>query len=182
MFYKNVDLRNKKKMIDFLTNHFRYYTMNSWNGSTSYANNVKISNLSIPSELKEQVYDIVLNDVDSFELEDSYRTIIDNFKIETGYDAGFNGRSSGYVVMYDTQWDIEKQCFVTYPGRSIDQYEDFQDWRIQDIKDRVKVVQKFDKMCDDLLSALLYFAKNYEIETEEYYTKHSRKVLVKKDK
>lgn len=46
-FAKEVDTTDRKAMADFLTNHFRYDTMNSWNESTSYANNVKIYNLGI---------------------------------------------------------------------------------------------------------------------------------------
>lgn len=34
-FAKKVDTRSRQAMAEFLTNHFRYYTMNSWNGSTS---------------------------------------------------------------------------------------------------------------------------------------------------
>ena len=30
-FSKKVDLRNHKEMVEFLTSHFRYNTMNSWN-------------------------------------------------------------------------------------------------------------------------------------------------------
>ena len=44
---KTVDYTNRNEMIAFLTNHFRYSTMNSWNQMTSYANNVKLHNLLI---------------------------------------------------------------------------------------------------------------------------------------
>ena len=44
-FYEKVDLRSRKDMVDFLENHFRYFTMNSWNRSTSFANNMKLYNL-----------------------------------------------------------------------------------------------------------------------------------------
>lgn len=44
--------KTKKEMIEFLKNHKRYWTMNSWNGSSSYANNVKIYNLGMDHTLK----------------------------------------------------------------------------------------------------------------------------------
>ena len=47
MFSVKVDMRSRKAMTEFLENHFRYSTMNSWNGSTSYANNVKYYNLDL---------------------------------------------------------------------------------------------------------------------------------------
>lgn len=43
-FSKKVDLRNREEMVKFLTSHFRYHTMNSWNNATSYAHNVKLYN------------------------------------------------------------------------------------------------------------------------------------------
>ena len=36
-------------MTDFLRNYFRYHTMNSWNRSTSYACNLKITHLGLDS-------------------------------------------------------------------------------------------------------------------------------------
>lgn len=36
-FYRPVDLRSRHEMTQFLSSHFRYPTMNSWNGCTSYA-------------------------------------------------------------------------------------------------------------------------------------------------
>ena len=41
-FAQKIDMRNRKKMTEYLKNHFRYYTANSWNRSTSYACNLKI--------------------------------------------------------------------------------------------------------------------------------------------
>lgn len=55
-FSKEVDLRSRKSMTDFLVNHFRYNTMNSWNQSTSYANNVKVYNLGLSKEQENKLY------------------------------------------------------------------------------------------------------------------------------
>ena len=41
-FYRRVDLRSRSSMTEFLRGHFRYNTLNHWNRSTSYANNIKI--------------------------------------------------------------------------------------------------------------------------------------------
>lgn len=40
-FYQSVDLRSRSQMTDFLTMHFRYPTMNSWNNAVSYRNLTK---------------------------------------------------------------------------------------------------------------------------------------------
>lgn len=97
-FYKDVDLRSRKAMENFLENHFRYNTMNSWNCSTSYANNVKVYNLGLTREQEQKLYSMM-------EVEEFYDQIHDDlmlFALEHGYlwQVGFNGRSSGYLVLY----------------------------------------------------------------------------------
>ncbi len=37
----------REAMIAYLRKHFRYYIMNSWNRSKSYARNVKVYNLGL---------------------------------------------------------------------------------------------------------------------------------------
>lgn len=39
--------------------------MNSWNRSTSYANDVKVPNLDIPSELQDLAYDVASGEVEA---------------------------------------------------------------------------------------------------------------------
>lgn len=87
-------LGSRKSMIEYLENHFRYFTMNSWNRSTSYANNVKIYNLPVDSNV---AYDIISDD--SFYREINH--IIDIFDSSYNYEfqAKFNGRSGGYIVL-----------------------------------------------------------------------------------
>ena len=99
-FYKDdiiLRLGSRSRMIDYLSNHFRYFTMNSWNRSTSYANNVKIYNLPIPNS--DTAYELIQSDW--FYHEASF--IMDQFAVDNAYEyqAGFSGRSGGYIVMYN---------------------------------------------------------------------------------
>ena len=41
---------------------------------------------------------------------------------------------------------------LTYPGRNTDMGEDFGDWEMYQLRERVKVVCDFDKLCDDILT------------------------------
>ncbi|MDO8726721.1 MAG: hypothetical protein Q7J35_11695 [Candidatus Methanoperedens sp.] len=87
----------REEMIAFLRGHFRYYTMNSWNRSTSYARRVKIHNLGLTGEQESRAYDLIY-------VEDTFLEInekIGEFSEENGYryQACFNGSSSGYIVM-----------------------------------------------------------------------------------
>ncbi len=65
MFYHKVNKRSRPTMTLFLTRHFRYNTMNSWNRSTSYANNVKVQNLDIPDRLRDLAYDIACGGIEA---------------------------------------------------------------------------------------------------------------------
>jgi len=97
MFEQKIDMRSKKEMVNFLENHFRYDTMNSWNQSQSYAHNVKIYNV-IPRELQDIAFELL-------EVENAFEEIsmiIDEFgeNHNYNYQVGFNGRSGGYLVLY----------------------------------------------------------------------------------
>jgi hypothetical protein len=87
--------RTKKAMVEYLENHFRYYTGNSWNRSTSYAANVKL-------------HRIMSDDLDGYDFlqtEEAFREgkdIIRQFEERHKYEWQIfsNGRSSGYLVLY----------------------------------------------------------------------------------
>lgn len=174
MYAKKIDMRSRKAMTEFLENHFRYYTMNSWNRSTSYANCVKYHKLNLNKEQQDKFFEML-----DMEYNDFYEIYVPNliadFKRETGYDAGFNGRSGGYLVMYDTEWDGDR--LRTYPGRSIDQDEDFSEWSLSELKERVRLVQRFDKLCDDIRGELVWFLDNHNVVEEEYTVTKTRKVF-----
>jgi hypothetical protein len=75
----------------------RYNTMNSWNNATSLAYNLKIHNV-IDNKLQDKVYELM-------ELPEFYEDInllISDFDNEFNHEwqAGFNGRSGGYLVLY----------------------------------------------------------------------------------
>jgi len=56
MYYKEVDKRYKETLTKFLRKHFRYNTMNSWNRSTSYANNIKLHNVDKPKDIDDNTW------------------------------------------------------------------------------------------------------------------------------
>ena len=66
----------------------------------------------------------------------------------------------------------------TYPGKSTDMGEVFEDFTMHDLRERVKLVQAFDKVADALLALAVQMCKDYAIEDETYYVPKIRKVLV----
>jgi hypothetical protein len=168
-FYQKVNKVSKKAMIEFLQNHYRYDTMNSWNRSTSYANKVKVWNV-IPSELQDKVFELMEADSDGFYI--PINDILSNWEADNKpYSAGFNGRSGGYIVMY----------YDNYPGRSIDMDEDFEAWDITEIRERVKLVQSFDRMCDEVVNCAIYAAEHGEVIEEVVSVERTVKHIEYKD-
>lgn len=182
-FSKNVDMTNRNTMINFLKNHARYDTMNSWNASTSYANNVKIYNLGIKNkELEDKIWDILYSEIDCDAIYDDFNIIIREFEKEFGYGIGFNGRSRGYLVLYEAEYDEHKNSIKIYPGKSIDMNEDFEDneeWPMEKLQERCKLVCAFDKACDDIRNTLLYWGENASIvETEQVITQKTKTLIL----
>jgi len=276
MFFKEVDLRSRKAMTEFLTGHFRYHTMNNWNNVTSYANNVKLHRLDFPNELYCSAYEML----DMEEFKEEVSDLI--YDWESSYDfqwqVGQNGRTGGYLVMCrgslrptehksfctqcgqrnftkvaefpdgmseavvqlhksiishllwieeviienyrqeiaatglsdnevkaiirkykadekaGTQYTVTNKCGrcgkdarvnyktppkerVTYPGQSIDMHESFEDWSMNELRDRVRLVQSFDRLCDQIVDTLIYFLKNYTVGEETIMVPSTVKVL-----
>lgn len=217
-FSKNVDLRSRKEMVDFLTSHFRYPTMNSWNNSTSYAHNVKIYKLELTSEQEDKLWEMI----DTDEFYDEIQWSMDDFAAEHNYEwqVGFNGRGGGYLVLYQggrKALDYKSRCTkcgqlnyktveetgnckcgrcgaearvnltrpimqsFTYSGRNVDMGEDFEDWDIDAIRARAKLVQEFDKLCDDILAQVVDLCDHSVVEEEVEYIPQKKKVLVVKE-
>ena len=90
----------RKEMIGYLKNHFRYDILNSWNGITSYAKNVKIYNLNLDKDTEDKLWDAYTNCYE--EVYDSASYVLTGFrnKYSGKYQIGCNGRSGGYLVLY----------------------------------------------------------------------------------
>lgn len=181
-FTKEINFENREELVEYLSNHFRYYTGNAWNRSTSYANNVKLYNLGVPAELQDKAWELVCGELECVDFDILKQDEMLIFQEETGYAAGFNGRSGGYIVMYDTEYK-NGQRYV-YPYRSIDQDADFSDeeeWSLHDLQERAELVQRFDKMCDYILEGMIYILKNSKIETYEVVTTTAHRRLTYKE-
>jgi hypothetical protein len=66
----------------------------------------------------------------------------------------------------------------TFPGCGTDDCEDWEDWELWQLKDRVRLVQEFDRLADAIVDEALYLAKNYQIEDEIYTVEKTRQVMV----
>ena len=98
LFSMCVDKRSREDITAYLSSHFRYNTMNSWNRSTSYACNMKIYNLELERETENKLWDLIQVP----EFYDRLNELVEDFGRQHNYlwQAGWNGRSGGYLVLY----------------------------------------------------------------------------------
>lgn len=105
VFIPSVDKRSRESMVEYLAGHFRYWTMNSWNLSTGWANNMKIDCV-IPDELQEQVFELIQTDEYWIEINALLRMY--DLEHDYQYQVFFNGRSGGYLVMCKGGYKVDR--------------------------------------------------------------------------
>lgn len=101
-FEKQVDRRSRQSMVSFLTHHFRYSTMSSWNQLSSYANCIKVHRLGLTSEQSAGAFELMSADDNSYM--DELESYIGEFTAahSDAYTIRANGRSGGYLVLYES--------------------------------------------------------------------------------
>ena len=204
-FCKRIDLRSRSAMTDYLASHFRYPTMNSWNRSTSYACNLKIYNLGLDRDIEDKLFDMTYIP----EFYDRLHGLIEAFGRNHHYEwqAGWNGRSGGYLVLYQGEvrpskyrsyctrcgqknyrsvaetgarcgvcnketrvdYDTPPMLITAFPGRGTDMDEDFEDWTLEELRQRTKLVQKFDQLADDIVSEAVHIAETHTVEEQTVF-------------
>ncbi len=179
MFYKSgVDITNDRQMFEFLKNHFEYYTANSWNRRMSIANNVKLHRLNLSGNWSV-AYSLLANG----EYETINCMIADWRREHPMYEVFFNGRSGGYLVLYDNETGehvlpesiLESDTYVDYKEYCREYYGSVKANR-NELVFFTKLVQDFDKLCDvlraycDELSNLAFEVVEMEKSVERFNT------------
>jgi uncharacterized protein YeeX (DUF496 family) len=152
--------------------------MNSWNRQESIANNVKLYKLGLKGDWTN-VIKYLTDAADSGGLQDIIDGEMRAFdeKYYPNYRVGFNGRSNGYLVLYngDNNRSVLPNCVSDY-----DSYKDFKEdvkawyngYRVSDfdceLREAVQVVRDFDKLCDTLRDIVNeYSTRNFDIDKLE---------------
>jgi hypothetical protein len=174
MFYKKgIDITNAKQMFEFLSGHYMYDTLSSWNNLKSIANNVKLYNLGLDGD-HWVVWTLLTDEFDRSGLQEEINWRIENWEAEhEGYAVGFNGRSGGYLVLYSkhNNRNVLPDEIIDY-----DDYDDFKDhlkeycggvkYFMDALRFYTKLVQDFDKLCDELRDLVNGYSK---INLQEFY-------------
>lgn len=152
MFYtKGVDITKDKSMFNFIAEHPTYFTGNSWNRTRSIAHNVKLYNLGLDGDWCRALAHLESGEYDTINF-----MIQDWEREHTGYTVGFNGRSSGYLVLYN------KDSYRSVIPDTLD-YETYEDYKADmrdyygsvranrdELVEFVRLVQAFDRLCDEI--------------------------------
>lgn len=67
---------------------------------------------------------------------------------------------------------------ITFPGRGVDMDADYEDWPMNQLRERVILVQELDQLADDIVAEAVWLAQNYEIEEREVCIPQTKRVLV----
>lgn len=153
-FYeKGIDITNDKQMFEFIKNHFTYFTMNSWNCTQTIANKVKIYNLGLEGDAWRALN--LLEADEYFEVNETIRF----WEYEhPGYSVGFNGRSGGYLVLYNKDNyrsvlpDFVEDCdtYEEYKAYCKDYFGCGVKYNRRELKELCQLIQDFDMLCDEL--------------------------------
>jgi hypothetical protein len=65
----------------------------------------------------------------------------------------------------------------TWPGKSTDECEDYEEWTLSEIRNRVELIQDFDRLCDTIAREYIDICMNYRIAEEEILVPKTIKVL-----
>lgn len=78
----------------------------------------------------------------------------------------------------DTRVNYKHPLMQKYAsGRSVDKNEDFEEWSIEELRERCRVVERFDILCDDIVEEAVRLSSSVETVEETVYVPATRKVL-----
>lgn len=77
----------------------KYYTMNSWNRETAPAYNIKLYNIGLNNEEQNKLLDFMQYE-NAYDLLNEAILDFNEENSAAGFEAGINGRSGGYLVLY----------------------------------------------------------------------------------
>jgi len=176
----------------------RYSTMNSWNGLTAPACNLKIHKV-IPSSLQSKVFELM--ECDNFY--DEINFLMDDFAEDYDFEwqAKFNGRSGGYLVLYRGEKKASQHKSICYNcgQRNFKTIEETgkrcgkcgSNSRVNDamydisiscngIEDNEvpkEVMKSFTKLANDIVNSTIQRAKECNVKEETYTITKTRKVI-----
>lgn len=185
-YYKTgVDICSAKSMFNFINEHFQYWTMNSWNKLKSIANDVKLYNLGLNGDWGTAL-NFLVDESDCGGLQSEIGYMIREWeKLHPGYALGFNGRSDGYLVIYNK--DLEGRVnFRSILPDHLEGFDTYEEWKesikepwygsrdavgnyISELREYTELIRSFDRLCDDIRDFVNEYSKlDFEAQKKAY--------------
>ena len=178
-----VDICSAKSMFNFINEHYQYYTLNSWNNLKSIANNVKLYNLKLEGDWGVAC-SYLFDDYDLGGLQEEISDMIRDWEADhPGYGLGFNGRSGGYLVIYNHNKKEGTVNFRSILPEWLTGFDTYEDWKeyileyyaysvkdmIPELREYVQVIRNFDRFCDELRELVNEYSKmDYEADKKAF--------------
>lgn len=176
----------------------RYNTMNSWNLMTAPAYNLKVHKV-IPFHLQDKVFEMM--ECDNFY--DNIHSFMDVFAVQHDFkwQAQFNGRSGGYLVLYrgekkpseyksvckvcgqqnfkTVEEDSNKcgRCGANERVNSVMHKVVISVGQIDDADVPKAIMKSFEKLANDIVNSVIRQAKSCKVDEETYTITETRKVM-----
>jgi len=65
----------------------------------------------------------------------------------------------------------------TWPGKDVDSHENFEGWTLTQLRERVELVQDFDRLSGEIIETYLQICRNYRVTEQEILVPQTIKVL-----
>ena len=177
MFVAQVNLEDRVDMVSSLRSRFRYFTRSAWEKTTSYTHDLTHRYLDFTAEDCAMVKAFLT--AECKEHDTAIRDVVTEFE-QTGYSIVFNGSENQYAVLCKLGTNrIGKPMVWTSIG--IDEAQDFSVWTDEAIRNRIKLLEEFDRACNKIVELMLYYAKNTKIKEVTEVVKTVKKIAVLKE-
>jgi hypothetical protein len=77
-------------------------------------------------------------------------------------------------------YGVAPRNLVVWPGRGMDDSRDFSDWPLPHLRERVRLVQAFDRACDRIRDNFVDMIHRLDVVDEQFTVVRTRKVLVER--
>jgi hypothetical protein len=78
-------------------------------------------------------------------------------------------------------YGVAPRNLVVWPGRGMDESRDFSDWPLPSLRQRVRLVQAFDRACDQIRDNFVDMIHRFDVVDEQFTVVRTRKVLVERE-
>lgn len=161
-------MKTKEQMIEYITtNTEKYPQQNSWNNLWGFSKNVKIRNLPITHNEREQAYNMLSTDDFYFYMNEC----IKDWELSNpDLKADFNGRMGGHLVLYKNGKTLGSQEYYYDESELKEMNKEY-------IINIYKDVKSFIGLYNELIKTLKWLCKNFKVKEESYTLVKTHNVL-----